>query len=97
MDAIFADANMAADALWLDQGFGPGTACRVIRKAPDDVAEFGSSRLRSETTLFDVRVSEIADVRAGDLIVLGDERFKVQGSPRRDRERLVWTLDVVPV
>lgn len=96
MDAIFADANMAADALWLDRGFGVGVACRVIRRAPDDVTDYGSARIRSETTVLEVRTSEIPVPRAGDVFVLGEERFRVQGAPLRDRERLLWTIDTVP-
>ena len=55
-----------------------------------------SARLWSETTRFDVRVAEVANPRPGDRLVLDGETFVVQGEPVRDRERLVWTLDVRP-
>lgn len=97
MNVIFADANMAEAATWLEQGFLPAVPCRVIRKAPDVVTEFGQGRFRSETVRFDVRVTEWARPVAGDVLVVGDERFKVQGEPLRDTERLVWSLDTVPV
>ena len=97
IDAIFGDANMAADALWLEAGIGPGVACRVIRRAPDLVTEFGQGQFRSPTTMVDVRVAEVATPAAGDRVQIGDEWFKVQGEPLRDRERLVWTLNMVPV
>jgi hypothetical protein len=96
MDAIFADANMAADALWFEQGFGPGTACRVIRRAPDEVSDFGQGRFRSETTTVYVRVSDVATPMAGDLLTIGTEQFRVQGDPLRDAERLVWSLNLGP-
>lgn len=96
MNAFFADANMAADAAWMEQGFPPAVPCRVIRSAPDVVTEFGQGRFRSETVRFDVRVSEWAQPRAGDILIVGADRFKVQGEPVRDSERLVWALDVVP-
>ena len=95
-DVIFADPNMAVDALWLDQGFGPGTSCRVRRKSPDQETEFGAARIRSSSTVLDVRVSEVAKPRKGDVFILGDERLEVQGSPMLDRLRLVWSIDTVP-
>jgi hypothetical protein len=56
-------------------------------------------RLRSGATLvgddaLDVRVAEVASPRPGDRIVLDSETFVIQGEPVRDRERLVWTLEV---
>jgi hypothetical protein len=32
----------------------------------------------------------------GDRILIGAEGFTIQGEPIRDRERLVWTLDLQP-
>jgi hypothetical protein len=96
VNTIFADANMAEAATWLDQGFPPAVPCRVIRKAPDVVTEFGQGRFRSETVRFDVRVSEWARPVAGDVLMIGADRFRVQSDPLRDTERLVWSLDTVP-
>ena len=97
VDLIFADQNMAADALWQSGGSGPGTCVRVIRKAPDDIRDFGSARISSDTTMIDVRVSEIPTPKAGDRIMIGSEAYLVQGTPQRDRERLVWSVDTRPV
>ncbi len=95
MDAIFMDANMAADATWTPQGGAP-LPVRVIRKAPDEMTTFGATRILSETTLVDVRVSEMASVKSGDTIIIGTDTFTIQGEPKRDRERLVWSLELVP-
>ena len=46
--------------------------------------------------MVDVRVSDMLDPRTGDLIVIGAESFTIQGEPVRDRERLIWTLDLRP-
>ena len=43
-----------------------------------------------------VRVIEVASPRPGDRIILDGEAFVVQGEPVRDRERLVWTIEVRP-
>jgi len=95
MDAIFQDANMAADATWSPQGGAP-LPVRVIRKAPDELTSFGAARILSDTTLVDVRVSEVANPRPGDAITIGPDTFTIQGEPKRDRERLIWTLELVP-
>lgn len=96
IDAIFADPNMAADAVWKESGVGAGLPCRLILKRPDELTDFGGAQLVSSTVLADVRVSEIADPRPGDWIEIGSDRYEIQGKPRRDRERLVWQLELLP-
>ncbi len=95
MDVLFADINMAVDATWYPAGGAP-QPIRVIRKAPDDVTSFGSAQILSETTLVDVRTSEMANPRPGDGISIGADNFTIQGEPKRDRDRLIWTLELVP-
>lgn len=96
IDAIFADPNMVADAVWQDQGVGQVHPCRVILKAPDDLTDYGAANIRSETTIADVRVSDWPIPRVGDVLTIGAEAHVVQGRPMRDRERLVWTLNLRP-
>jgi hypothetical protein len=94
-DRLFADANLALDATYASASGDPFPV-RVIARRPDAVTDFGGARLWSETTRFDLRVSDVAAPRPGDRLVLDGETFVVQGEPVRDRERLVWTLDVRP-
>ncbi len=96
MDAIFADANMAVDATWTPGGVGPETPLRIIRKAPDELTEFGAARILSDTLIVDIRVSEAPGFAAGDTVDIGRVPYTVQGKPRRDRERLIWTVELVP-
>jgi hypothetical protein len=95
VDALFADPNIGREATW-EPTDGEPVPVRVIARRADVVAEFGGGRLWSETTRFDLRVREVANPRPGDRLVLGGEAFLVQGEPVRDRERLVWTIDVRP-
>ena len=92
IDRIFADANMAVDALWFAGGTGPGVSVRVIRKSPDAITPFGAGRILSETTLLEARVADMPTPASGDLIRIGAEDFLLQGEPKLDRERLIWTL-----
>jgi len=95
MDALFQDVNLGLDATWYPAGGAP-QPIRVIRKAPDEVTGFGGAQILSETTLIDVRVSEIPDPKPGDGIAIGAENFVIQGEPRRERDHLLWTLELVP-
>ena len=44
----------------------------------------------------DLRVAEVATPRPGDRIEIAGDAFLIQGEPVRDRERLVWTVDLRP-
>ena len=94
MNVIFADANMAVAALWFAGGTGPGVTVRVIRQSPDEITPFGAARILSETTLLEARVADMPTPAPGDLIRLGLEDFLIQGEPKLDRERLIWTLNM---
>ena len=93
MNMIFADANMAVDAIWFAGGTGPGVSVRVIRKSPDEITPFGAGRILSETTHLDARVADMPTPVPGDLIRIGLEDFILQDEPKLDRERLIWTLN----
>jgi hypothetical protein len=94
VDRLFADPNLAVAATY-EPAVGEPVAVRVIARRADAVTEFGGGRLWSETTRLDLRVAEV-EPRPGDRIVVDGEAFVVQGEPVRDRERLVWTIDVRP-
>ncbi len=94
IDAIFDDPEMAADGIWTSATTGERLSCRVIRKMPDDAVSFGRSSARVVTMLGDVRVREVPVVAKNDLMDIGDERFKVSAAPSRDRDRLIWTLEL---
>ena len=60
------------------------------------VSEFGDARLWSETNGIDLRIAEVPNPRPGDRIEIDGDTFLIQGEPVRDRERLVWTVDLRP-
>ncbi|MBW6495330.1 MAG: hypothetical protein K0B16_12400 [Burkholderiaceae bacterium] len=96
MDRIFTHASLAAPALWISATTSEERPIRVIARAPDRITDFGVGRLVSDTMVVDVRVTDLPAPRPGDLIVIGSESHVIQGEPVRDRERLVWTLDLRP-
>ena len=96
MDRIFTHASMAVPALWISASTSEERPIRVIARAPDRVTDFGAGRFVSDTMMVDVRVSDLPAPRPGDLIVIGTESHLIQGEPLRDREHLIWTLDLRP-
>jgi len=95
LDALFADAHLARDVVYTAEGGAPSLVRAILRR-PDDVTGFGEARIWSETTRLDLRLTEVATPRPGDRIEIDGEGFLIQGEPVRDRERLVWTVDLRP-
>lgn len=96
MDRIYANPSMAEAAVWISATTSEERPIRIIRRAPDQITEFGAGRIVSDTTMVDVRIADLPEPRPGDLIVIGADSYTVQGEPLRDRERLIWTLDLRP-
>ena len=95
IDTLFADPNLARDAVYIPATGAPRLV-RVVTRRADELTSFGQARLWSETTRIDLRVAEVPNPRPGDRIELDGEAFLIQGEPVRDRERLVWTVDLRP-
>jgi hypothetical protein len=93
IEPLFGDPNMARDAVYTSTKGAPSLV-RVIMRRADDITGFGEARLWSETTRIDLRVSEVPNPRPGDRIEIDGEGYLIQGEPVRDRERLVWTLNL---
>ena len=95
ISALFDDVNIARDAVYIAAG-GTPQLVRVVTRRADEITGFGDARLWSETTRVDLRVAEVPTLRPGDRIEIEGDAFLIQGEPVRDRERLVWTVDLRP-
>lgn len=96
LEAIFADPNIAEDAVWTSDGVG-GTPVRVVRKQLAGITEFGSSRAVLPAILIEVRRSEAPDITEGDLIEIGQQTFRVIAPPLADSFGLVLTCEASEV
>jgi hypothetical protein len=95
VDATF--AAFGINAVYTPVG-GEPIPVRVIARRPDTIVGFGETRIHAETATFEVRVSEVANPRPDDQLIVDGETFVIQGDPeRRDPDRLVWTLDTRPI
>ncbi|WP_210880298.1 head-tail joining protein [Roseovarius autotrophicus] len=95
IDNLFADPNIARDATYIADS-GTPVLVRVVTRRADEVTGFGDARLWSETTRIDLRVAEVPTPRPGDRVEIEGEAFLIQGEPVRDRERLIWTVNLRP-
>lgn len=90
--AIFA-GPLATDGLYKAGGAGAGTPIRAICSLPDVTTDFAAGRFASETAVFLVLVSAVADPAEGDLLEFAFGSFEVQGMPQRDPRRLRWRIE----
>jgi hypothetical protein len=95
IDALFADAHLARDVVYTADGGTPAPVRAIVRR-PDDITVFGDARLWSESSRLDLRIAEVPNPRSGDRVEIEGDAFLIQGEPVRDRERLVWTVDLRP-
>jgi len=95
LELLFADPNLGRDVVYIPDGGAP-VSVRVVTRRADAVTDFGDARLWSETTRVDLRVAEVPAPRPGDRIEIDGDAFLIQGEPARDRERLIWTVDLRP-
>lgn len=102
IDDLFADPNIGRDAVYTPEGGAP-VPVRVVAGRADTITDFGDARLWSETTRIDLRVAEVPNPRPGDRVEIpgsgpgqAGDAFLIQGEPVRDRERMVWTVDLRP-
>jgi len=95
VDTLFNDPNIGREAIYTSAGGTPGLV-RIVSRQADAITDFGDARLWSETTRVDLRAAEVPSPRPGDRIEIDGEAFLIQGEPVRDRERLVWTVDLRP-
>ena len=93
IDALFADPNLGVDAIYRTGGEALGTMIRAIARQPDRVGTFGETRIATETTIIDIRTSDINAPAEGDTLEMNGTIYVIQGEPIRDAERLVWTIE----
>ena len=92
-DSLFADQNLAVDALLRLGGTGPAQPIRVSRAMPDQFASFGEGRFVVDTVLLNIRLADAPVLSAGDTVEISGRLHEVQGTPTRDTNRLIWLAE----
>lgn len=96
-EALFADDNLAFDALWYTGGIGAGLAVRVLKAAPDETFQYGQSSAIASFARIRVLGSAIASPKRGDTvrITITGALFEIVAPPKRDPRGLSWMCDAV--
>ncbi len=90
LDDLFADPNTAVAVTY------QGSPVRALVRRPDRDVEFSDITVQTRTAVFEIRRRDVRAPQAGDIIHYDGDSFVVQGEPRLDGERLIWTLDTRP-
>ena len=93
LSTLHTDPNLSVSALWREGGAGAAVPVRVIVSAPDVNADFTGAPVKRTDWQITMRAVDAPTVRAGDLIQIGAEVFKVL-TAEMDAERLSWTVMV---
>ncbi len=84
-------------AVWKVGGAGSGTNIRALVRRPDQVTEWGASRLASPTTTVIVPVALAPTLAAGDTVTMPDATvYTITGEPIRDPQQAIWRCEVRP-
>jgi len=93
-DDLFASA-IAQDAIYTPEG-GEAQAIRVVHQRPDQINVLFGQPTAGPTSIFKVRVADVASPNEGDTIEVAGLSYVVLGQPRRDSRNLVWTIEAPP-
>jgi hypothetical protein len=91
---LFADPNLAVDAVYQPPASGDGIACRIMLRRPDETVEFGGSKLVAGSVIIEVRAAEVSAPAKGGTFAVGDTAYSVSAVPRvSDPDRLIWRCE----
>ena len=93
LDDLFADPNLARDAVWRAGGIGEAVPLRIILRRPDQSAALFEVQASLPKLAAEVRASEVANAAEGDLLTVDGVAYRVRGADR-DSERLLWRLSL---
>ena len=91
MDALAADPNMGANAIYRASGTGAPVSLRVVRSAPDRLGDaFGTNVIQASDVLT-VAIAALPTVDADDTFTLGADILTVQHA-ERDAAGIAWRI-----
>lgn len=98
LNQIFAHPHFGVSAEFYRVADAPppaaGLPVRILLRQPDEVGSYGDTQIIAETTLVEVRLSEIPSAPvSGDFFMIGARRITVLGAAQRDSARLTWVCE----
>lgn len=94
IDSLF--ERLGVGAIWR-RGEGDPVSILVIPKRPEKLFDLGESEIHGEEPEFDVRRSEISELRLHDLLIVDDVTYRIEAEPTLEKMHLVWVAHTLPV
>lgn len=91
---LFADPNMAADAVYTPPGGGAGTPCRAIVRQPDRSFAFHEVGVTLPARIAEVRVAEVTAPEEGGTLTVAGTPCRVTRVTQTDLDRALWRLEL---
>jgi hypothetical protein len=97
LDTLFASV-LAEDVTHTSKDGVRTGPVRAMLDQPDVIQSFGQSRARQISTIFEIRVSDLATVSDGDIVTRADDtRYRVTQASFKDPRRAVWRLEAASI
>lgn len=93
-DTLFADPNMAAQAVYTPPGGGAPVPCAVMFRAPDFDWRGGEASVTTPARVAELRVSEVALVEEEGVLEVAGRTYTVQHAKHPDADRLLWRVEL---
>lgn len=85
---------MGVDAVYKPAGSSEEKQIKVMASRPDEVFSFQTTPVLSETSIFEIQVSDIPNPKEDDTLEFKGKTYIVQGDPQStDPDRLIWRLN----
>lgn len=85
---------MGESAVYTPADTGEPKNIKVMASRPDEVFTFQSTPVLSETSIFEIQVSDIPNPKEDDTLEFKGKTYIVQGDPQStDPDRLIWRLN----
>lgn len=94
-DTLYADPNIAKDAVYVPPGGGEGTPCRAVRSTlPDEqIVGYGAAGVIVGSDVFELRRTEVPDPAAEGRLTVGGIDYVIKGDPRAAADGRLWIVE----
>lgn len=103
VNSLFSDSNIAETATYIPlnnsrlsygiNGIGKNQVSVIVQKL-DSFQNISSTFIATPTITLEVRVKDCLNLASGDKFVLNSITYTVQGTPKLDKQNLVWSVDL---
>lgn len=95
LDTLYADPNLAVDAVYTPPGGGAPVPCRTDLSAGDrDWRAFSDSGVTLPAISAEVRVSDVMDPEEGGTLAVGGSSYRITRVTQPGTDRRLWRLEL---